>query len=72
MTKEQPKSLMRCIGEFAGHIMHGVRTPVGPKTETIRHETHESTQGDVVLRRTVIEEVEMPAETAAKDADTCS
>lgn len=52
--------------------MHAVRTPAKPNTTTVRHETKESQQGDVVLRRTVIEEVEMPAEAATKDTDSCS
>ena len=66
------KSLMRCLGEFTGHIFSAIRKPAGPETHELRHETQKARQGDVVLRRTVIEEVELPAEQVCGDEDTCS
>ena len=57
------KGLMRNLGEFFGHIAHGVKTPVGPQRTVVRTEVNEETRqtptGPVVLRRTVIEEVEV-------------
>ena len=48
---------MRSLGEFFGHIMKGVRT--NPSKKTIRKTIEEEQRGDVVLRRTTIEEVEL-------------
>lgn len=65
MADQQPpkKSLMRNLGEFFGHIARGVQTPVGPQRTVVRkevqEETRETDRGPVVLRRTVIEEVEV-------------
>lgn len=67
MTAPPPgkKSLMRSLGEFFGHIAHGVAGDVSrrgtpPVTVERREETREATSpdGSVVLRRTTIEEVE--------------
>lgn len=53
------KSLMRCLGEFTGQITKGLRTKVDKKhTEEVSRTVEETHQGDVTLRRTVIEEVE--------------
>ena len=68
------RSLFRNLGAFFGHIAHGVRTPVGPEhppaqplqTQGDRHVVRQETQqqevltpeGKVVLRRTVIDEIE--------------
>lgn len=64
MTTPPPrKGLMRNLGEFFGHIAQGVRTPVGPQRTVLRKEVQEETRqtesGPVVLRRTIIEEVEV-------------
>lgn len=61
------KSLMRSLGEFVGHIWAGVRAApdgrrtvqVSERTETERRET---SRGEVTLRRTIIEEVDLPAD----------
>jgi hypothetical protein len=61
--KKPPKPLMRSLGEFVGHIIRAVRTdptkpaPVGRKE--VRRTVEEEQRGDVVLRRTTIEEVEL-------------
>lgn len=53
------KSLMRCLGEFTGYIAKGLRTKVDTKnTEEVSRTVEETHEGDVTLRRTVIEEVE--------------
>lgn len=65
MTEPARKSVMRSLGEFFGHIVHGARTPVGPEEgrRVLKHEVEEETrdtpQGKMVLRRTTVEEVEI-------------
>lgn len=68
MTSEKPKSLMRNLGEFFGHIAHGVKSNPddaqrGEQREVRREvEEREETGPDgrrVTLRRTTIEEVEI-------------
>jgi hypothetical protein len=58
------KPLMRSLGEFFGHIVHGIKTDVAPpaKTvtkQTIEEESRQTPEGTVTLRRTIIEEVEV-------------
>jgi len=55
------KSIARSLGEFFGHIVDGVRSdPAGePKTREVNRVVEEHDQGDVILRRTVIDEVEL-------------
>lgn len=60
------KSLMRSLGEFVGHIVKGVRTPVA-RGDTERIEVRRDVQeqqvkdprGTLTLRRTTIEEIEI-------------
>lgn len=56
---------MRCLGEFVGHVLHGVRSDPGAGR---RVETHRETVEDegvrpdgrrVIVRRTIVEEVEV-------------
>lgn len=62
------KSIMRSLGEFFGHIAHAVRTdPARPDPrgrtvtrQTVEEEQRDTPQGPVRLRRTIIEEVELP------------
>jgi hypothetical protein len=66
MTTQPPKSLMRSLGEFFGHIVRGVKQPVAPGPREVRRESEErSLPGGVVLRRTTIEEVEVRNEPRA-------
>ena len=54
------KTLMRSLGEFVGHIVKGIRTdPSRARRTVVRHSVEEEDRGDVVLRRTTIEEVEL-------------
>jgi len=53
------KSLMRNIGEFFGHIVKAVRTPGDSERREVSSTTEEEDRGDVVLRRTTIEEIEL-------------
>ena len=67
MSERNDKSLMRSLGEFFGHIAKAVRTDPGTKddeTSIVKTTTEEEDRGDVILRRTVIEEVEVK-----KDSD---
>ena len=64
MTDPPRKPLMRCIGEFFGHIIGAVRKDVtADQHDTGSRKVVESTKreerhGDVVLRETRIREVE--------------
>jgi len=67
MDQKDKKSLSRSLGEFFGHIWKGVQEPVGgaaPQIEFQREETteqvRETEQGKVIVRRTVVEELEIP------------
>lgn len=63
MADERPKSIMRSLGEFFGHIAHGIKTDPTKPPSAVREvkRTVEETRRDdgVILRRTVIEEVEL-------------
>lgn len=56
---------MRCLGEFVGHVLHGVRTdPAHPARFEVGRETTENEEvrpdgRRVIVRRTVVEEVEL-------------
>ena len=56
---QKKKPLMRSLGEFVGHIVKAVRTEPGPKRIPVNRTTHEEKRGDVTLRRTTIEEIEI-------------
>ncbi len=74
----QPRnSLMRSLGQCLGHIAKGVKAQ--PRTdrtvETKREVTTEQRStpaGEVTLRRTVIEEISVPAERLADAASARS
>jgi hypothetical protein len=70
MAQNKHKPLMRSLGEFFGHIVKGIKTNPAkakdqPQRTVIREEVQEEQHGDVVLRRTTIEEVEVRPETAS-------
>jgi hypothetical protein len=63
------KSLARSLGEFFGHIRAGVRAKPAsdePKrrevSRSVEEETVDTPRGKVTLRRTVIEEIDLPAD----------
>ncbi len=63
------KSLARSLGEFFGHIRAGVRAkPTSDKPQrrevsrSVEEETLDTARGKVTLRRTVIEEIDLPRE----------
>lgn len=57
MPQRQKKSLMRSLGEFVGHIVHGVKSD--PNKKQVRKTVEEEQRGNVTLRRTTIEEIEV-------------
>jgi hypothetical protein len=80
MTAKPDKSLMRSLGEFFGHIVKGVRTPVrtppAPHAgrrevkREVAEETRETPTGKMTLRRTTIEEVEFHPDEDRKSPGT--
>jgi hypothetical protein len=61
MTSQDDKTIMRSLGEFVGHVVKGIRTDPAAKPETteVRRTTETEERERVILRRTVIEEVEV-------------
>jgi len=48
---------MRSLGEFFGHIIKGVKSD--PNRRVVRREVEEEQRGNLTLRRTTIEEIEV-------------
>ena len=57
MPEHAKKTLMRSLGEFVGHIVRAVRND--PNRRTIRKSIEQEQRGDLTLRRTTIEEIEV-------------
>ena len=69
---ETKKSVSRSLGEFFGHIWKGVTEPVeGDRKIVVREEKTEEVRqtptGTVIVRRTVVEEMEVRPDAAARD-----
>ncbi len=60
---------MRNLGEFVGHIFKGLKTDPAKQTKVVRKEMEEEDRGDVILRRTTIEEIEIRPERAAENRE---
>ena len=60
MASEKKKPLMRCLGEFVGHIVNAVKSD-GTKQE-VNRTIEEKKEGNVTLRRTTIDEIEIKQE----------
>lgn len=68
MDADGDKSLMRSLGEFVGHVVKGIRTdPVAADRTEVRRTVETEERGDVVLRRTTIEEVEIRRPSPVED-----
>lgn len=65
---EERKSLMRCLGEFAGHIVRGIKTPADPSRQEIGRQVEEKTEDGITLRRTIVDEIELSAKNQTEDA----
>lgn len=61
MASRDDKTLMRSIGEFFGHVAKGVKTDPTKKVvrKEVEVEERDTPDGKVVLRRTIVEEVEV-------------
>ena len=60
MNEPKTKPLMRSLGEFVGHIVKAVKTdPNARKHAVVSKTTHQESRGNVTLRRTTIDEIEI-------------
>jgi hypothetical protein len=59
MPDSKKKPLMRSLGEFVGHIVKAVKTDPGQKRTVLRKTSQEEERGNVTLRRTTIDEIEI-------------
>jgi hypothetical protein len=59
MPDQKKKPLMRSLGEFIGHIVKAVKTDPSKKQTTISERVDEENRGNITLRRTTIEEIEI-------------
>ena len=65
MSVEHKKPLMRCLGEFFGHIVRAIKTDSSPRE--VNRTIEEKTEGNVTLRRTTIDEIEIKSEDVKRD-----
>ena len=66
MPESKNKPLMRSIGEFVGHLVNAIKhDPAGKKIELSKTEQHED-RGNITLRRTTIEEIEIQPDQAKR------
>ncbi len=70
MSSNEKKSIMRCVGEFFGHVGRAIRTKPTQDSECseIRRTVEETEEGEVTLRRTTIEEVEFKTRSTSHDS----
>lgn len=62
MASTPDKPLMRCLGEFVGHIVKSVKADPTRSTREINRTVEERKDGQVTLRRTTIDEIEIQQE----------
>ena len=65
MTAHRDKPLMRCLGEFVGYIVKALTAD--SQTHEVNRKTQEVVKGNVTLRRTTIDEIELPSEELNRD-----
>ncbi len=65
MATNDKKPLMRCLGEFVGHIVHAVKKD--STTREVNRTVEEKKDGNVTLRRTTIDEIEIRQEEQKND-----
>ena len=65
MTAHRDKPLMRCLGEFVGFIVKAITADSQP--HEVNRKTQEVVKGNVTLRRTTIDEIELPPEELNRD-----
>ncbi len=59
MTKSENKPLMRSLGEFVGHIVKAVKNESKGKRVLLDKTVQQQRRGNITLRRTTIEEIEV-------------
>jgi len=59
MSDSKKKPLMRSLGEFFGHIVKAVRTNPSKEQTVVSKSVEEEDHGNITLRRTTIEEIEV-------------
>lgn len=71
MSTSGKKPLARSLGAFVGHIARAFRTDptADSKRITVNKTVDEQDRGDVVLRRTTIDEVELRERTASEEEE---
>jgi hypothetical protein len=65
MATNGKKPLMRCLGEFVGHLLHAVKGD--SSTREVKRTVDEKKDGNVTLRRTTIDEIEIKQEESSSD-----
>jgi hypothetical protein len=65
MSVEHKKPLMRCLGEFVGHIVRAVKSDV--RTHEVSKTIEEKADGKMTLRRTTIDEIEIHGEESTRE-----
>ncbi len=59
MTSSENKPLMRSLGEFVGHIVKAVKNEPKGRRVVLNKTTQQTQRGNITLRRTTIEEIEV-------------
>lgn len=65
MATGNKKPIMRCLGEFVGHIVHAVKSE--SSNREVNRTVEEKSDGNVTLRRTTIDEIEIKQEDTTRD-----
>ena len=65
MTTHRDKPLMRCLGEFVCYIVKAIMADSQPYE--VNRKTQEVVKGNVTLRRTTIDEIQLPSEELNRD-----
>lgn len=65
MAEDKQITRMRGVGRFFGHVWHAIASPASDKKRVeVRRDVEEERREGITLRRTTIEEIELPAEGA--------
>ena len=65
MARQNKKPIMRCLGEFVGHIIRAVKSDTA--TSEVKRTVELKKEGNVTLRRTIIDEIEIREEDGLSD-----
>lgn len=67
---EPRKPIARCLGEAVGHLVQAVKAPVRSDRVVVDRRSETREHRGLLLRRTVIDEVEPLAPRRSEDSDT--